>query len=95
MLTEFVFFFNFSTGNTLYSGDHVSWHLPLDQTPSASGQFNCNPSHIQHMLMVDDPRLPVVTSPLGSVRFIQVLMNGLNTMLFIFKPFKSIDLTKI
>lgn len=63
-----------STGNTLYSGDHVSWHLPLDQTPSAAGQFNCNPSHIQHMLMVDDPRLPVVTSPLGSVRFIQVMI---------------------
>ena len=60
------------TDNMLYNGDHVSWHLPLDQTPSTAGQYNCNPSHIQHMLMVDDPQLPLVTSPLGSVRFIQV-----------------------
>lgn len=57
----------------LVSGDHVSWHLPLDQTPSAAGQYNCNPSHIQHMLMVDDPRVPVITGPLGSIRFIQVM----------------------
>ncbi|XP_068746671.1 suppressor of fused homolog [Montipora capricornis] len=63
----------FRTENALYSGDHVSWHLPLDQTPSAAGQYNCNPSHIQHMLMVDDPQLPLVTSPLGSVRFIQAV----------------------
>lgn len=63
----------FQTENMLYNGDHVSWHLPLDQTPSTAGQYNCNPSHIQHMLMVNDPQLPLVTSPLGSVRFIQVV----------------------
>lgn len=63
----------FQTDNMLVSGDHVSWHLPLDQTPSAAGQYNCNPSHIQHMLMVDDPRVPVITGPLGSIRFIQVV----------------------
>lgn len=63
----------FQTDNTLQSGDHVSWHLPLDQTPSTAGQYDCNPSHIQHMLMADDPQLPLITSPLGSVRFIQVV----------------------
>ena len=50
----------------------MSWHLPLDQTPSTAGQYDCNPSHIQHMLMADDPQLPLITSPLGSVHFIQV-----------------------
>lgn len=60
--------------NALHSGDHVSWHSPLDQTRSAAGQYNCNPSHIQHMLMVDDPQIPPVAGPLGSVRFIQVAM---------------------
>ena len=68
----------------LVSGDHVSWHLPLDQTPSAAGQYNCNPSHIQHMLMVDDPRVPVITGPLGSIRFIQVMQSTLAIILICF-----------
>lgn len=63
----------FQTENALCSGDHVSWHSPLDQTRSAAGQYNCNPSHIQHMLMVDDPQIPPVAGPLGSVRFIQAV----------------------
>nr|XP_002129739.1 suppressor of fused homolog [Ciona intestinalis] len=53
----------FQSENALYSGDHVSWHAPLD---------NCE-SRLQHMLMTDDAQLPMVTTPIGSVNFIQVV----------------------
>ncbi|XP_039263815.2 suppressor of fused homolog [Styela clava] len=53
----------FQSENSLFSGDHVSWHAPLDNSES----------RITHMLMTDDPQLPMVTTPLGTVSFIQVV----------------------
>lgn len=53
----------FQSGNTLCSGDHVSWHSALD-----NGE-----SRIQHMLMTEDPVLRVLQTPLGSVTFIQII----------------------
>ncbi|NP_001161664.1 suppressor of fused-like protein [Saccoglossus kowalevskii] len=53
----------FQSENTLCSGDHVSWHNPLDNSES----------RINHMLMVEDPQLPPITTPFGSVQFIQIV----------------------
>ena len=49
--------------NVLCSGDHVSWHTPLDGSES----------RIQHMLMTEDTQLQPTTSVLGVVNFIQVM----------------------
>ncbi|CAK8681568.1 unnamed protein product [Clavelina lepadiformis] len=53
----------FQSENALYSGDHVSWHAPLDNSES----------RLQHMLMTDDAQLPMIHTPLGTVNFIQVV----------------------
>lgn len=53
----------FQTGNVLCSGDHVSWHCPLDNSES----------RIQHMLMTEDPHLGTALTPFGSVTFIQIV----------------------
>ncbi|KAL5244334.1 hypothetical protein ACI65C_011744 [Semiaphis heraclei] len=53
----------FKTGNTLYAGDHVSWHCGLDGSES----------RLQHMLMGEDPQLQVTVTPHGSVRFVQIV----------------------
>lgn len=53
----------FQSENSLFSGDHVSWHAPLDNSES----------RITHMLMTDDPQLPMVSTSLGTVSFIQVV----------------------
>lgn len=50
-------------GNTLYAGDHMSWHCSLD-----GGK-----SRLQHILMGEDPQLQVTETPYGSVRFIQIV----------------------
>lgn len=50
-------------GNTLYAGDHVSWHCGLDGSES----------RLQHMLMGEDPQLQVTVTPHGSVRFVQIV----------------------
>lgn len=50
------------TENVLCSGDHVSWHTPLDGSES----------RIQHMLMTEDSQLQPTSSVLGAVNFIQV-----------------------
>lgn len=48
--------------NVLCSGDHVSWHTPLDGSES----------RVQHMLMTEDAQLQPITTPFGIVNFIQV-----------------------
>lgn len=53
----------FQTGNILCSGDHVSWHCPLDNSES----------RIQHMLMTEDSQLGIAPTPFGSVTFIQIV----------------------
>lgn len=50
------------TENTFCSGDHVSWHSPLDNSES----------RIQHMLLTEDPQMQPVQTPFGSVSFLQV-----------------------
>lgn len=50
-------------GNTLYAGDHMSWHYGLD-----GGE-----GRIKHMLMGEDPQLQVSVTPHGSVRFVQIV----------------------
>jgi len=47
----------FHTGNSFFSGDHVSWHCPLDGS-------NVD-SRLQHMLLAEDLLLPPVPGPLG------------------------------
>lgn len=53
----------FQSENTLCPGDHVSWHCPLDNSES----------RIQHMLMAEDPQLGTVSTPFGTVTFIQIV----------------------
>lgn len=48
--------------NTFCSGDHVSWHSPLDNSES----------RIQHMLLTEDPQMQPVQTPFGTVAFLQV-----------------------
>lgn len=50
------------TENTFCSGDHVSWHSPLDNSES----------RIQHMLLTEDPQMQPVQTPFGVVTFLQV-----------------------
>ena len=47
----------------LCSGDHVSWHSPLDGSES----------RIQHMLMTEDVALQPITSAFGTISFIQIV----------------------
>ncbi|XP_069756260.1 suppressor of fused homolog isoform X2 [Narcine bancroftii] len=53
----------FQSENTLCSGDHVSWHSPLDNSES----------RIQHMLLTEDPQLQPVRTPFGTVAFLQIV----------------------
>lgn len=59
MLPPFVLSY---TENTFCSGDHVSWHNPLDNSES----------RIQHMLLTEDPQMQPIQTPFGSVSFLQV-----------------------
>ncbi|XP_043225603.1 suppressor of fused homolog [Amphibalanus amphitrite] len=51
------------SGNLLVSGDHVSYHVPLD-----GGE-----SRLQHILLASDPDLGQVTTPFGPVQFVQIV----------------------
>ncbi|RXM99517.1 Suppressor of fused-like [Acipenser ruthenus] len=51
----------FQSENTFCSGDHVSWHSPLDNSES----------RIQHMLLTEDPQLQPVQTPFGLLTFLQ------------------------
>ncbi|XP_064451295.1 suppressor of fused homolog isoform X4 [Mirounga angustirostris] len=51
----------FQSENTFCSGDHVSWHSPLDNSES----------RIQHMLLTEDPQMQPVQTPFGVVTFLQ------------------------
>ncbi|KAJ8317173.1 hypothetical protein KUTeg_005077 [Tegillarca granosa] len=53
----------FQTENVLFSGDHIPWHMPLDGSES----------RIQHMLMCEDAQLLPITTPFGSVSFVQIV----------------------
>ncbi|KAL8604949.1 hypothetical protein ACOMHN_028577 [Nucella lapillus] len=53
----------FQSENVLCSGDHVSWHTPLDGSES----------RVQHMLMTEDAQLQPIIAPLGTVNFIQIV----------------------
>ncbi|GBP36432.1 Suppressor of fused homolog [Eumeta japonica] len=53
----------FTTGNKFCAGDHVSWHAALDGGASVgSGR-----SRIRHLLIAEDPQLPTVHTPLGTM----------------------------
>ncbi|KAH0623798.1 hypothetical protein JD844_006925 [Phrynosoma platyrhinos] len=54
----------FQSENTFCSGDHVSWHSPLDNSES----------RIQHMLLTEDPQMQPVQTPFGIVTFLQFAM---------------------
>lgn len=56
------------TENTFCSGDHISWHSPLDNSES----------RIQHMLLTEDPQMQPVQTPFGLVSFLQVRHNMLD-----------------
>ncbi|KAJ7396636.1 Suppressor of fused like protein [Pitangus sulphuratus] len=53
----------FQSENTFCSGDHVSWHNPLDNSES----------RIQHMLLTEDPQMQPVQTPFGVVTFLQIV----------------------
>ncbi|XP_063390913.1 suppressor of fused homolog [Cydia fagiglandana] len=53
----------FSTGNKFVSGDHVSWHAPLDASAS----------RVRHLLVADDARLRPTDTPYGRVNFLQLV----------------------
>lgn len=53
----------FQSENTFCSGDHVSWHSPLDNSES----------RIQHMLLTEDPQMQPVQTPFGNVSFLQIV----------------------
>ncbi|MGH0134482.1 UNVERIFIED_CONTAM: hypothetical protein FKN15_055036 [Acipenser sinensis] len=53
----------FQSENTFCSGDHVSWHSPLDNSES----------RIQHMLLTEDPQLQPVQTPFGLLTFLQIV----------------------
>ncbi|XP_028132319.1 suppressor of fused homolog [Diabrotica virgifera virgifera] len=53
----------FQSGNSLCSGDHVSWHCALDNSES----------RIQHMLMTTDLQLKTAHTPFGTVDFVQIV----------------------
>ncbi|XP_058241925.1 suppressor of fused homolog isoform X2 [Hemibagrus wyckioides] len=53
----------FQSENTFCSGDHISWHSPLDNSES----------RIQHMLLTEDPQMQPVQTPFGLVSFLQIV----------------------
>ncbi|XP_062852087.1 suppressor of fused homolog isoform X3 [Trichomycterus rosablanca] len=53
----------FQSENTFCSGDHISWHSPLDNSES----------RIQHMLLTEDPQMQPVQTPFGHVNFLQIV----------------------
>ncbi|XP_034041061.1 suppressor of fused homolog isoform X2 [Thalassophryne amazonica] len=53
----------FQSENTFCSGDHVSWHSPLDNSES----------RIQHMLLTEDPQMQPIQTPFGSLNFLQIV----------------------
>ncbi|KAI2657715.1 hypothetical protein H4Q32_009098 [Labeo rohita] len=53
----------FQSENTFCSGDHISWHSPLDNSES----------RIQHMLLTEDPQMHPVQTPFGHVSFLQIV----------------------
>uniref|UniRef100_A0A8B9HA78 Suppressor of fused homolog n=1 Tax=Astyanax mexicanus TaxID=7994 RepID=A0A8B9HA78_ASTMX len=53
----------FQSENTFCSGDHISWHCPLDNSES----------RIQHMLLTEDPQMQPVQTPFGIVSFLQIV----------------------
>ncbi|KAG8000092.1 Suppressor of fused-like protein [Nibea albiflora] len=53
----------FQSENTFCSGDHVSWHSPLDNSES----------RIQHMLLTEDPQMQPIQTPFGTVSFLQIV----------------------
>ncbi|XP_026792887.1 suppressor of fused homolog isoform X2 [Pangasianodon hypophthalmus] len=53
----------FQSENTFCSGDHISWHSPLDNSES----------RIQHMLLTEDPQMQPVQTPFGMVSFLQIV----------------------
>lgn len=53
----------FQSENTFCSGDHVSWHSPLDNSES----------RIQHMLLTEDPQMQPVHTPFGIISFLQIV----------------------
>uniref|UniRef100_A0A9J8CJ30 Suppressor of fused homolog n=1 Tax=Cyprinus carpio carpio TaxID=630221 RepID=A0A9J8CJ30_CYPCA len=53
----------FQSENTFCSGDHISWHSPLDNSES----------RIQHMLLTEDPQMLPVQTPFGHVSFLQIV----------------------
>lgn len=62
VLVSDAFLVFFPAENTFCSGDHVSWHSPLDNSES----------RIQHMLLTEDPQMQPVQTPFGVVTFLQV-----------------------
>ena len=52
-------------GNNLYPGDHIPWRKSLDGSDS----------RIQHMLMASDAQLDQITTPFGTVNFVQVSLS--------------------
>ncbi|XP_041364369.1 suppressor of fused homolog [Gigantopelta aegis] len=54
----------FQTGNVLLVGDHIPWHKPLDGTTF---------SHVQSMLIAEDPQLFDLDTPYGIVEFRQIV----------------------
>ena len=57
-------------GNSLQTGDHVPWNIPLDCTHSRLN-FHSN-SNIRHILLAEDPQLTRTQSSLGTLNFVQV-----------------------
>ncbi|XP_051946403.1 suppressor of fused homolog isoform X1 [Xyrauchen texanus] len=53
----------FQSENTFCSGDHISWHSPLDNSES----------RIQHMLLTEDPQMQSMQTPFGHVSFLQIV----------------------
>ncbi|XP_076830234.1 suppressor of fused homolog isoform X2 [Brachyhypopomus gauderio] len=53
----------FQSENTFCSGDHISWHSPLDSSES----------RIQHMLLTEDAQMQPVHTPFGLVTFLQIV----------------------
>ncbi|KAI5606856.1 suppressor of fused-like [Silurus asotus] len=53
----------FQSENTFCSGDHISWHSPLDNSES----------RIQHMLLTEDPQMQPVQTHFGLVSFLQIV----------------------
>uniref|UniRef100_A0A9J8BSG4 Suppressor of fused homolog n=1 Tax=Cyprinus carpio carpio TaxID=630221 RepID=A0A9J8BSG4_CYPCA len=53
----------FQSENTFCSGDHISWHSPLDNSES----------RIQHMLLTEDPQMQPVQTPFGHISFLQIV----------------------